>query len=177
MTANEHIQSKAVQLEGLPLPFDSSKAFPQAAGSQWNIFPLYTLYAWLPPSPHVESVTVVTCVEYGFVSHLIGDKIGIATFFILNCAFWKQVAIEHTHPHFHRGREQRASCEHQAKPWDQTIPKMYNHLAFQLILIFLETWASVTMSKHCTQWLIVPPWYWWGGAEKREPMFWFFCML
>lgn len=45
MTANEHIQSKAVQLEGFPLPFDSSKAFPQAAGAQWNIFPLYTLYA------------------------------------------------------------------------------------------------------------------------------------
>lgn len=50
MTANEHIQSKAVQLEGFPLPFDSSKAFPQAAGAQWNIFPLYTLYAWLRPS-------------------------------------------------------------------------------------------------------------------------------
>lgn len=55
-----------------------------------------TLCTRLQPSTHGENVTTVTCVEYGFVSHFIGGKIGIATFFILNRAFWKQVAIEHT---------------------------------------------------------------------------------
>lgn len=42
--AIERIWSKAVQLTGRP-PLASSKAFPQAAGAQWNTFPLYTLYA------------------------------------------------------------------------------------------------------------------------------------
>lgn len=95
MTADEHTQSQAVQLEGFPLPFDSSKAFPQAAGAQWDIFHS-TLCTHGCGLPHLEDVTVVTCVERRFVSHLIGDKIGIATFFILNCTFWKQVAIVHT---------------------------------------------------------------------------------
>lgn len=136
MTANEHTQSQAVQLEGFPLPFDSSKAFPQAAGAQWNIFhSTLCMHDYGPP--HQENVTVVTCVECGFVSHLIGGKMGIATFFHIK-VYILEVAIEHTHPHFHPGGGDSGLYvsirqSHEIKP---SIPKRHNHLAFQPILIF-----------------------------------------
>lgn len=40
MAARVHLD-QAVQLEASPLPLDSSKAFPQAAGAQWNFSTLH----------------------------------------------------------------------------------------------------------------------------------------
>lgn len=116
MTANEHTQSQAVQLEGFPLPFDSSKAFPQAAGAQWNIFhSTLCMHDYGPP--HQENVTVVTCVECGFVSHLIGGKMGIATFFHIKVYILEASSHRTYTPTLSpRGWGQWALCEHQAKP-------------------------------------------------------------
>lgn len=78
MAANEHIQSRAVQLEGFPLP--PPKLFLRQLVHK-GAFVHSTLCRHDCSPPHLENVTVVTCVECVFVSHFIGGKIGIATFF------------------------------------------------------------------------------------------------
>lgn len=92
MAADEHIQSKAHNLRLPVAPPKLSLRQPVHNGTFFHS----TLCTHDCSPPHLQNVTTVTCVECGFVSHFIGGKIGIATFFILNRAFWKQVAIEHT---------------------------------------------------------------------------------
>lgn len=72
------------------------------------------------------------------MSHFIGGKIGIATFFILNRAFWKQVAIEHT-PTLSPGVGDSGLHVNIRQSHEIKLSQRYNHLAFQLILTFLET--------------------------------------
>lgn len=98
MAANEHIWSKADNWKASPRLLSPPELFVRQLVNNGTFFHS-TLCTHDCSPPHLENVIVVTCVECGFVSHFIGGKVWHSNFFsILNCAFWKQVAIGHTHP-------------------------------------------------------------------------------
>lgn len=98
MAANEHIWSKADNWKASPRLLSPPELFIRQLVHNRTFFHS-TLCTHDCSPPHLENVIVVTCVECGFVSHFIGGKVWHSNFFsILNCAFWKQVAIGHTHP-------------------------------------------------------------------------------
>lgn len=139
MAAKEHMKSKAVQLESFSLPSRLLQSF--SSGSQctpehfFSLLQLICTTAALHAPRECQCGDVCEGGKWNLVSYFIGGR-GMHSnllFFILNCAFWKQAAIEHTHTTAMSwggdgGIDVNIRQSHVIKPSQAFLPVRYNHL-------------------------------------------------